>query len=216
MTPSCHSDNLCLNHRPKKGDVCDFGTTRTRRLGGEEEISHAHGFSHVNPITVYVKLLLRGYFHTVDMLTFINGLQPYKMNFKYTAFLHYKTMCIKDNPTPQHNPMQSVTTKLCAVPATGSEAKVIPKTWSSPNIWNSQPCSQYLPVFLWLTKSPTPGRKKMGAGTDCGSLRSSGYFVPDKGKASSQACLQVEPFLLTPSSWKKMAQTKFLPARLAG
>lgn len=158
------------------------------------------------------------------------------MNFKYTAFLHYKTMCIKDNPTPQHNPMQSVTTKdslwllksvfdyesqfvttkLCAVPATGSEAKVIPKTWSSPNIWNSQPCYQYLPVFLWLTKSPTPGRKKMGAGTDCGSLRSSGYFVPDKGKASSQACLQVEPFLLTPSSWKKMAKTKFLPARLAG
>lgn len=57
------------------------------------------------------ELLLRGYFHAVDMLTFISGLQPYKMNFKYTAFLHCKTLCIKDNPVPQHDPMQSVTTK---------------------------------------------------------------------------------------------------------
>lgn len=57
------------------------------------------------------ELLLHGYFHAVDMLTFINDLQPYKMNFKYTAFLHYKTMCIKDSPTPQHDPMQSVTAK---------------------------------------------------------------------------------------------------------
>lgn len=102
-------------------------------------------------------------------------------------------MCIRANPEPHHNLNSVSEYESCLQVLATVSSQDCPSLKLHPVLKHSN----LVPISAGLSLRQFYHRKwGQGQTANCGSLSSRGYFAIDKGKASSQVCLQIESFLL--------------------